>query len=235
MLFFALLAAIMATMVSTTAAQVDSPFTFDGVIFFTDRNYGGESYQLQVLEECNELPDYITRDASSIEFHTEAYRIVCDLYSDGECSTKIYTGLEESTPDLQIIEADDAIAAVKCIATPQEAELGTSNNLEPALSALSFNMHLFTLLTTALATAVSATETVERITINARDTVVTFYDEIYYNAPIFTIPNLDECFNPPDELMNKASSILFEGDGVKCDLYSFGLPDEIQNLPRALG
>ncbi|KFY35996.1 hypothetical protein V494_05412 [Pseudogymnoascus sp. VKM F-4513 (FW-928)] len=80
-------------------------------------------------------------------------------------------------------------------------------------------MHLFTLLTTALATAVSATEIVERTTINARDTGVTFYDGTYFNTPIFTIPNLDECFTPPDEFVNKASSISFEGHDIKCDLY----------------
>ncbi|KFY35995.1 hypothetical protein V494_05411 [Pseudogymnoascus sp. VKM F-4513 (FW-928)] len=118
MLFFALLAAIMATMVSTTAAQSGGSFTFDGATFYTDRNYDGDRYPLQVIDECNELPDYISRDVSSIEFYKEAFRTVCDLYSDENCSTKIYTALEESTPDLYTIGADDAIASVKCTLIP---------------------------------------------------------------------------------------------------------------------
>ncbi|KID85809.1 hypothetical protein MGU_07117 [Metarhizium guizhouense ARSEF 977] len=110
MQFWALLTAVMATVVSAFPLEAAED---TGVTFYEHVNFAGYHYTIPSINRCWPMPQTISQKVSSVRFSRSG--VSCAVFRNRSCLPPVlYAGIRETIRDLHLIGIGDEVGSVFC-------------------------------------------------------------------------------------------------------------------------
>ncbi|KAK9439913.1 hypothetical protein VB005_04530 [Metarhizium brunneum] len=108
--FWALLTAVMATVVSAFPFEAAED---TGVTLYEHIHYAGHHYTIPSINRCWPVPETLDRKVSSVRFSRSG--VSCGVFRNRFCMPPVlYAGIRETIPDLHLIGIGDEVGSVFC-------------------------------------------------------------------------------------------------------------------------